>query len=148
MMQYAVLEELSPEALLELLDKSDNGMILRPKGKSMLPFIREGEAKVRLGRLESLRTGDIVLAYFNERYLLHRVYAINGDQVTLMGDGNLQVKEYCTKADIKAVVTEIITAEGRSRKPGRAWLWRNTLCGRKYLLKAYRKWNHLKHNDI
>lgn len=148
MIKHVVLENLQPDELSRLLDQNDEGMVLRPKGVSMLPFIREGETKVRLGRVGKLRKGDIVLAYFDGRYLLHRIYAIEGEQITLMGDGNVYGKEYCTTADVKAVVTEIINREGRGRKPGRAWLWRNTVRGRRYLLKGYRKWNKLKHNMI
>lgn len=148
MSKTAVLEELLPDELSDILDHSNEGIFLYPKGRSMLPFIREGVDKVRLGRVEGLRKGDIVLAYFDSRYLLHRIYALDGERITLMGDGNLQGKEYCSKADVKAVVKEIVTREGRVRQPGRAWLWRNTLGCRKYLLKAYRKWNKLKHTTI
>lgn len=138
-MNQAVLEELKPEALSQRLEKGDV-VILHPKGVSMLPFIRQGKDKVELGRPDRLEVGDIVLAFFGGKYLLHRIYAIDGEKVTLKGDGNLCGIEQGTKADVIGVVTGIINPKGRKRKPGKAWLWRHTRRYRKYQLKIYRKW--------
>ena len=88
--------------------------------------------------------GDIVLAYFEDRYVLHRIITINGDEITLMGDGNLKGTEQGVRKDVVGKVVEIITPDHRQHKPGKAWLWRHTLFLRKYLLKVYRKWNKLK----
>ena len=142
-MKRVVLDNLNPDELSRLLDESNQGVILHPKGNSMLPFIRQGRDKVALGRPVNLKKGDIVLAWLKGRYFLHRVYALDGEKITLMGDGNLHGTECGTTADVKAVVTEIITKEGRGRKPRKAWLWRHTLCLRKYQMKVYRKWHKL-----
>jgi hypothetical protein len=123
-------------------------VLMIPKGISMLPFIRGEKDHVRLCKPGKLQVGNIVLAYIDGRYVLHRIYALKGDRITLMGDGNLQGCEQGTLADVKGVVTEIITPEGRSHKPGKAWLWRHTIGLRKYLLKIYRKTNKLlNHNN-
>lgn len=119
-------------------------VVMIPKGRSMLPFIREGRDKVVLAKPGTLRVGDIVLAYFGNRYVLHRVIRLEGDQVTLMGDGNLYGTEVGLTNEVAGVVTEIITSNGRHRKPSRGWLWRKALPIRKYLLKIYRKWNKLR----
>jgi len=109
-------------------------VLMIPKGISMLPFIRGEKDHVRLCKPGKLQVGNIVLAYIDGRYVLHRIYALKGDRITLMG--------------VKGVVTEIITPEGRSHKPGKAWLWRHTIGLRKYLLKIYRKTNKLlNHNN-
>lgn len=119
-------------------------VVIVPKGRSMLPFIRGDVDSVVLTAPKSLKVGDIVLAHFGGRYVLHRIIAVDGGQVTLMGDGNLQGVEKGSTDEVFGIVTEIITPKGRHRKPTKGWLWRQLLPVRKYLLKIYRKWNKLK----
>ncbi len=119
-------------------------VVITPKGRSMLPFIRGEVDRIKLHQPGNLKVGDIVLAYFEDRYVLHRIIAINGDEITLMGDGNLKGTEQGVRKDVVGKVVEIITPDHRQHKPGKAWLWRHTLFLRKYLLKVYRKWNKLK----
>jgi len=118
-------------------------VLMVPKGRSMLPFIRGEVDKVLLSKPKELEVGDIVLARVDYGYVMHRVVAIDGQEVTLMGDGNLQGREQTTRDQILGVVVEIITPEGQHRKPTRGWLWRKLLPFRKYLLKIYRKWNKI-----
>ena len=119
-------------------------VVITPKGRSMLPFIRGEVDQIKLRQPDSLNVGDIVLAYFESRYVLHRIVAINGDEITLMGDGNLEGTERGDRSNVVGKVVEVITPDHGQHKPGRAWLWRHTLFLRKYLLKVYRKWNKLK----
>jgi signal peptidase I len=121
-------------------------VVLVPKGRSMLPFIRGEVDKVLLQRVpqSQLKVGNIVLAHVGERYVMHRIIDLKGDQVTLMGDGNLRGTELTMRSEIAGVVMEIITPDGRHRKPTSGWLWRRLLPIRKYLLKIYRKWNKLR----
>ena len=123
-------------------------VVITPKGRSMLPFIRGEVDHIKLLRPDSLRVGDIVLAYFEKRYVLHRIVAIDGDEITLMGDGNLKGTEQGNRSDVVGKVVEIITPDHRQYKPGKAWLWRHTLFLRKYMLKVYRKWNKLKNRQL
>jgi len=118
-------------------------VLMVPKGRSMLPFIRGEVDKVLLSKPKELKVGDIALAWVDDRYVMHRVIAIDGQQVTLMGDGNLQGREQTTRDQVVGVVVDIITPEGRHHKPTRGWLWRKLLPVRKYLLKVYRKWNKI-----
>ena len=123
-------------------------VVMTPKGNSMRPFIRGQVDSVRLQRPEELKVGDIVLAHYDGRYVLHRIIKIEGDQVTMMGDGNLQGVEQILKSDVTGVVVEIITPEGKRRKPSSGWIWRKLLPFRKYLLKIYRKWNRIRGKQI
>ena len=118
-------------------------VVITPKGRSMLPFIRGEVDQIKLRQPDGLRVGDIVLAYFGNHYVLHRIVAINGEKVVLMGDGNLKGTEQGDRSEVVGKVVEIITPDLRQHKPGKAWLWRHTLFFRKYLLKVYRKWNKL-----
>lgn len=123
-------------------------VVMTPKGRSMLPFIRGEVDQIKLRQPDSLSVGDIVLAYFENRYVLHRIVAIKGDEIVLMGDGNLKGTEQGDRSDVVGKVVEIITPEHHRYKPGKAWLWRRTLFLRKYLLKVYRKWNKLKNKQL
>jgi hypothetical protein len=118
-------------------------VVMTPKGNSMLPFIRGDVDNVRLRKPESLHVGDIVLAWFGGRYVMHRIIALDGDMVTLMGDGNLQGTEKGSRSEVLGIVVEIITPSNRHRRPGKGQLWRKLLPVRRYLLKFYRKWNKL-----
>lgn len=118
-------------------------VVMTPKGNSMLPFIRGDVDNVRLRKPESLHVGDIALARFGGRYVMHRIIALDGDTVTLMGDGNLQGTESGPRSEVIGVVLEIITPSNRHRRPSKGRLWRRLLPVRRYLLKFYRKWNKL-----
>ena len=113
-----------------------------PQGISMLPFIEGDEDQVFLLKKEKVEVGDIVLVNYRGRHLLHRIYAIDGEQITLMGDGNLEGTEQVTIGEVMGTVVEIVH-HGRRRKPSKAWLWRKLLPVRRLLLKLHRKWNKL-----
>lgn len=129
----------------ELLERLNEGKVvqLSPRGVSMLPFIHCGYDKVRVYKEAKVAVGDIVLAPYNGHLFLHRVYAIEGSRLILMGDGNLKGNEVVDKADVWGTVTEIVKPDGHCIKPHKAWLWRHLLPMRKYLLKIHRKWNKL-----
>ena len=110
-----------------------------PQGISMLPFIKGGVSRVYLLKKEKVEVGDIVLADYHGRHLLHRVYAIDGEWIILMGDGNLEGTEEVKAADILGTAVEVVGPDGRHRQPKKAWLWRKLLPIRKYLLKIHRK---------
>ena len=115
-------------------------VVLMTKGNSMLPFIRGEKDSVNLKRFGAVEVGDIVLARIApQRYVLHRIFAIDGDVVTLMGDGNLVGTESCRLGDILGTVTEIIRPGGSRKRVTSGALWRKLLPVRRYLLWIYRK---------
>ena len=118
---------------------------LRAKGNSMLPFIVGERDSVVLGKAEALKLGDIALAHLMDgRYVLHRIVSIDGQRVTLMGDGNLYGTEQCNLQQIEAVAVKIVrngkyidcVAPAEQRK---AKLWRLLKPARRYLLAIYRQ---------
>ncbi len=110
-----------------------------PTGASMRPFIEGGVDNVTLVKPADLQVGDIVLAEIQQQhYVLHRIYAIEGDALTLMGDGNLIGTEHCTRAQVLAKVVAIHSPKGRNKPLTRAWLWRHLKYARRILLKIYR----------
>ena len=112
-------------------------------GQSMFPFILGGRDKVLVHKLDRVNIGDIVMASYRGTMILHRVYAIEGSRLILMGDGNLQGTEVVDKSEVYGTAIEIIKSNGRFRKPHKAWLWRHSLPFRGVMLKICRKWYKL-----
>ena len=127
------------------LVKDGTAVTFTPKGSSMLPFIRGGKDSVELKSAEDADVGDIVLAKVGpSAYVIHRIIRIEGNEVTLMGDGNLSGREHCRREDILALATKIIR-EGKAidcRSAGHryaATIWKLLLPARRYLLAVYRR---------
>ena len=115
------------------------------KGQSMLPFIIGGKESVILRRPGVIDVGDVVLAWVDgNRYVIHRIIRIDGDRITLMGDGNVGVTEHCLLGDIKARVTHVVD-DNKERDlhnrwrmlAARMWYWLRPV--RRYLLAIYRR---------
>ena len=81
---------------------------IKAKGRSMEPFIRDGRDEIVLSAGIQARKGCIILTRTGEGIVLHRVIKIEGNAVTLMGDGNLFKTESCLREDIIAVATRIV----------------------------------------
>lgn len=115
-------------------------VVIMTKGSSMLPFLRSEKDSVALLKRESIEVGDIVLAHLGGGcYVLHRVFAIDGERVTLKGDGNIRTTESCMKRDISGTVVRIIRPSGREYAPGKGVFWRRIRPLHRYILAAYRR---------
>ena len=113
---------------------------LTVKGNSMLPFLVNERDSVVLRKLPQVEKGDVVLAEITRgHYVLHRVRAVDGERLTLMGDGNVRGTESCTRADVLGTAVAFIRPDGKRRKPGKARLWRALRPIRRYLLFIYRR---------
>ena len=84
---------------VEELIKRDKEVIIRAKGNSMLPYIKDGKDSVVLAQPKDLAVGDIVLARVQERFVMHRIISITGKTCTMMGDGNIRGTEVFCKED-------------------------------------------------
>lgn len=121
-------------------------VVLKTKGNSMLPLIRGDRDSVELHREDSVRENDIVLARLTGgQYVLHRVIAIDGENVTLMGDGNIRGTEHCRLGDICGTALFVVRTDDTKvdvRSAGalrRASMWRRLLPVRRYILGVYRR---------
>jgi SOS-response transcriptional repressor LexA len=138
MNKMVVPNEILLEEAADLLSRGIE-VILMTKGNSMLPFIRGEKDSVNLKKYDTVKVGDIVLARIApHRYVLHRIFAIDGDQLTLMGDGNLLGTESCRSSDVLGTVHEIIRPNGSVKRVTDGSLWRKLLPVRRYLLWIYR----------
>ena len=131
--------------VIKLVDEGQR-VTLPVNGYSMLPFIIGGRESVELVKPEKAAVGDVVLAWINGcRYVVHRIIRIEGNQVQLMGDGNLTAEEYCTISDVKARAEYVITPHGKRRylyTPQRlrfSRLWSKLLPVRRWILAVYRR---------
>ena len=115
-------------------------------GQSMLPFIIGGKESVILHAPGLTAVGDVVVARVDgNRYVVHRIINIDGDRVTLMGDGNVKGTEHCLLKDVKARVTHVVSADNKKRdlysrwrvRAAKLWYWLRPI--RRYLLAIYRR---------
>ena len=113
-------------------------VVITPLGYSMLPFIRGGKDQVTLRKMPSVEVGDIALVRLPGHYVLHRVIKVEGDAVTLMGDGNLQGTEHCTQSDVMGTVVAIHRGK-RTVVPGKGVFWRRIKPFRRIILGIYRR---------
>ena len=122
-----------------ILLKEGKEVRFTPTGVSMRPFIEGEHDTVVLRHLPLVRVGDIILAAVNEnKYVLHRVIAIDGEAITLQGDGNLSGTEQCQSKNVLGTVVQIIRPNGKAKRITRGRLWYYLRPFRKLLLKIYR----------
>lgn len=119
---------------------------LRLRGFSMRPFLEDNRDKALLTKPTNVKTGDPVLAEIAlGHFVLHRIVAIDGQKVTLRGDGNLS-DEHCQLSDIRASVvgfyrkgrTKLDRTDGTKWRVY-SWLWMHLYPIRRYLLAFYRR---------
>lgn len=104
------------------------------KGQSMLPFFHSG-AKVSLRpiRPDDFRKYNVVLADTGHNFVIHRIIALDGDRVTLLGDGNI----YGTESMTRDKVYGIIDCSRTHLFFARIWLWLRPV--RRYPLAILRR---------
>lgn len=138
-------DKLIIEEAIRLVDEGVS-VTLPVNGQSMLPFIIGGKESVILQKPVELKVGDVVLAWVDgNRYVVHRIISISGNDVTLMGDGNIIGTERCTLSDVKAIATHVVSADERIHDLNDRWrmwgarLWFQLRPVRRYLLAIYRR---------
>ena len=139
-----------PNAILipEIIKYLEQGhtVTLPLKGFSMRPFLESNRDMALLTSPKNIKVGDPVLAEIApKQYVLHRIININGEHVTLLGDGNL-TPEHCLLSNIKASIDGFYR-KGRKkldRTDGRKWklyskIWMTLRPLRRWLLAFYRR---------
>ncbi len=95
------------------------------KGNSMLPLIRNnGKDEIVIAPLseDSIRPGNLVLARVNDgRYILHRIEQVEGNRITLRGDGNVYGREQCTADRVMGEAIRIIRGRRIINKGDALW---------------------------
>ena len=71
----------------------------------MLPFFQSGST-IELRPIESgdIRKYNVVMADAGNSFVVHRIVAVDGENVTLLGDGNIRTPEKVTRDKIYGIV--------------------------------------------
>lgn len=108
---------LFPHIVSMLNDGHSVKLLLR--GNSMRPYLVHERDYALLSKIEQktlangqimpdVKVGDVILAEVSPgHYVLHRLIGIEGNHITLLGDGNYN-PEYCTLADIRGRATAFL----------------------------------------
>jgi hypothetical protein len=72
------------------------------------------------------------------------VWELNGDNIILMGDGNIKGKEVCRRGQAVGMVSKIFRGKGVIESTSTSYmrfvkLWRRLLPIRRYILAIYRR---------
>lgn len=145
--ENGVRQEIPNELFLGLVSeklREGHSAVIWVKGFSMRPFLENERDRVKLGFPETLSVGDAVLAQIQPgHYVLHRIIRLDGDQVTLQGDGNIDGVEKCLRKDVCGIVTEYIRPSRTLRSDDPQLMrkiqwWRRLRPIRRYLLVIYK----------
>lgn len=122
-------------------------VLIRAKGWSMLPLLWSERDKLTISPLQtdSIQVGRVVLAHLEtKRYVVHRIVRIEGDKITLRGDGNPYQIEECTHSQILGEMTCVIRDGKRIHRGDPLWqriqdYWPSSPIIRRVFLAIYRR---------
>lgn len=104
-MTYEMLEPVIREKL-----STGGKIIIKPKGTSMLPLIRQGVDEVELSSPQGVRLKKYDIPFYkrkNGQFVLHRIVGVKKDSYILCGDNQTDLEFNITDDMIIAVVTRI-----------------------------------------
>lgn len=86
--------------------KAGSSVEIAVRGQSMLPFFQSGsKILLRPIRESDFKVGHVVLAETAQgNYVVHRIYRLDKEQVTLLGDGNLIGTETMPRTQVYGIV--------------------------------------------
>ena len=134
------------EAIKLQLDE-ENQVTLCVTGRSMRPYLSgKGDETITVSRnrLEELKPGIIILFFYNNKYIFHRIISKKNDVLIVQGDGNYVVEKIKVE-DVLGIVRYVIRTGGKKVSPysftaqvyWRIWYILRPI--RKYLLYLYNK---------
>ena len=131
--------------VVEMLNEGHT-VTLRLRGYSMRPFLENDRDKALFTKPSVVKVGDPVLAEIAPgHFVLHRIIRLEGERVTLRGDGNLGNEE-CRRENIVGAVIGFYRKgrETLDRTDGwkwraYSWVWMHLSPIRRYLLGLYRR---------
>lgn len=149
-------KRMEPQILLEeyhrILEEEEEvaALPLTVTGNSMSPFLIHGRDTVYLSRLtRPPRRGDILLYRRSTGgYVLHRVYAVKKDGLTMVGDAQTALEPGIQERQVLAVVTAVLRKDIKL-EPGSFWwmffekIWIRLLPVRKPIRWTYNRFRQL-----
>lgn len=146
-MREIIKKCISPEELLPdyiNLLKEGATLPITVSGGSMLPFLAPGRDTVFIKAIDSpLKAGDIVFyRRENGRYILHRLYRLDGDKLWFVGDAQDEIEGPLNASCAFGRVSSALR-KGKTEKPGTFWwdffskVWPKMVGHRNSIMKAY-----------
>ena len=138
-------EVLLPEVARLISEGHTVTLIIR--GNSMNPFLLDRRDRIVVGPFTEtdLQRGAVVLARESlGRIVFHRIIRRNGQELTLLGDGNLKVTEQANVADVMGIMITAIRKDKEYPCSGRTWQrysfwWMKLMPIRRWLLAIFRR---------
>lgn len=117
----------APEVLLEeyrylLENENIDALPLVISGNSMSPFLVHGRDTIYLSHLDRpVKKGDVLLYQReNGAYVLHRVYKVESNGFTMVGDAQTELESGIQPEQIIAIMTSAVR-KGKKQAPGSFW---------------------------
>lgn len=139
--KYFENDKFIPFALELLKENPSKPLTITARGWSMRPFIEHDRDVLYFSLCDDVKVRDVVLAEIEKgHFVCHRIEKIDGENVTLRGDGNVNGTESCTLSDIRC---KLIAVERLSKRwnleTSRFWhyysiIWPKLLPVRRWLL--------------
>ncbi len=107
-----------------LLDSLQDGesITLPVQGVSMVPFLKPGKDTVNIEIPTSkIKKGDIVLYKKGRSIVMHRVFAVDGDSFSAVGDNETGVESGIPMSYVRARVTRVNTEKGAVKPQSLRW---------------------------
>lgn len=112
----------------------------------MRPFLEDNRDKALLIKPSTINVGDPVLCEIAPlHFVLHRIIKIDGEDITLRGDGNIGV-EHCKRKNVLGAVIGFYRKNRKrlDRTDGWKWrlysyVWTRLFPLRRYILGIYRR---------
>ncbi|MDO4737111.1 MAG: S24/S26 family peptidase [Bacteroidales bacterium] len=149
MPKFSVDNSIFLPQVVRLIEEGHSATIIA-RGDSMRPFIEDGRDKLVLGKADSIKVGDVILAEVSEgSFVCHRIERISNGMITMRGDGNVIGTECFPKDKVRAKLLQVIR-KGKvyTMATSRLWrlysaIWPRLYPVRRYLLALYRLiWLH------
>ena len=146
-MSIIVKDQATIMAEIVKLISEGHTVTITAKGYSMNPFIVHMKDEITLGPWEDqmIRKGAVVLVKDNRgMFVLHRIISRKGDQIRLMGDGNIGITEDAYTKNIIGLMTAV-TKKGRTYKTEGltwrlySWFWQMITPMKRYPLALWRR---------
>lgn len=121
--------------------KEGKTVTLRARGYSMRPFIEHDRDDLVFAYTDKVQLRDVVLAeIYPGHFVCHRIEKIEGDRLTLRGDGNVRGTESCTLEEVRGKLIKVVRlGKTWNLQDSRFWhiyslIWPKLLPIRRYLL--------------
>ena len=135
-------------AEVENLLAEGESVTVRVRGCSMMPHLRDGKHSVVVRRCEAedIKLGAVMFFEYRGQWIMHRLRKIEGDRLIFAGDGNYKQCECVSRADVKGIVTDIVSRSGKKtrcdamswRVKSKMWLMLPPIV-RRYILAIIRR---------